>query len=222
MGKESSLRKSSVEGNRREHTNGDRKLFDPDAAPAGVNEDIWDLAKVFEKGALVLGITLSDGLPVIYELLYRKISETFPGNPLTNPPGCAIHRYHSTGSTPVLVVRSNKDYRVVDNYNDIVVDEVVLLTTDIIDYYYNNYYSDIPPNINNFCSNFSNNYSIVIRNNYYTYLKTSGIWVPETDRSVQPDRHPRKVQETLDILVRRVYSEEEMEKRRQKWKEDHA
>src|ERR1700733_13465134 len=133
MGVESKLKKSTGNtGNRQEHANGDRKLFDPDAAPAGVNEDVWDLAKVFEKGALALGVTLSDGLPVIYELLYRKISEVFPGNPLTSAPNCAIHIYHSTGSIPVLVVRSNRDYRVVRNYNDIVVDEVVDITTDII------------------------------------------------------------------------------------------
>lgn len=229
MGKESSLRKSSVEGNRREHANGDRKLFDKDAPPTGVNEEVWDLGILFEKELVAFGITGSARLPILYTMIYHAIHENFPGNPLTNAVSSGTHTYHSTGGPGIpgvthIVVNSGSSYKVIAAYSDMCIEEVVDTMSCCIHSYFSNYYSDIPPSVDDFYRGFSNTAAIVLKNNYYTYLKTNGTRTEQTGLSIYSATRKvsrEKVLEPLDNEPWEVYSESQMQEVMGKWRREH-
>jgi hypothetical protein len=75
MGKESKLRNNYKPGEtRREYSNGDRKFYDRDACPAGMDEYVWQLTLYFEHKLEEFGVTGDSKRPIVYTEIYHKIS----------------------------------------------------------------------------------------------------------------------------------------------------
>jgi hypothetical protein len=75
VGKESKLKNSYKAGETRQsYSNGDRKLYDRDACPAGTDEYIWQLALYFEQKMEEFGVTGDSKRPIVYTEIYHKVS----------------------------------------------------------------------------------------------------------------------------------------------------
>lgn len=75
MGKESKLRSSYKPGETRQsYANGDRKFYDRDACPAGMDEYVWQLTLYFEQKLEAFGIQGDAKRPIVYTEIYHKIS----------------------------------------------------------------------------------------------------------------------------------------------------
>lgn len=212
MGKESRLRKEYQEGETRQsYSNGDRKLYDRDARPAGTDEYVWHLALFFEQRIQEFGVTAQQIRPVLYTELYDKI---FSDRDLTRllDAGTLLN-VKGEGGRP-LVTSGTK----VHSREDIVKNvDLLLFIETMIDHYFSSYYSNQLPSINSFCSSFTSIKEELITTEYYKLLKTTGTKVPVLPVEPQPDRTEEKVREVLDITVRTVYSEKDMREAFNSW-----
>lgn len=213
MGKESKLRSGFKSGEtRHQYTNGDRKFYDSDQAPAGADEYVWSLALYFEQRLEPFGgksIT-----PVTYTRLYERVSKD---PDLTKLLDSGSLYTKGEGGKPLVTsgtkVHSKKDLITLSNK--------YLLVEYMIDKYFDYYDSNSIPSIEYFTSYTYFNYlkDIVIEEEYLKLLKISGTKVPViTTGTPQPDKRTKEDQEILDITVNRVYTESDMREMFDKFK----
>lgn len=205
MGKESKLRSNYANGETRlQYANGDRKFYDKDACPAGADEYVWSLALYFEQRLSNFPVTT--GRPILYTEIYEKISSD---RDLTRLLSHATIGMCGKGEGVPAVTAGTytlSDYS--SSYlNNVNIYDFLIY---IIDYYFNNYYDNKLPSINDFTSKFNSIKSSIIESDYYNHLSTNGTRVPVVPKEPIPSRREEKVQKVLDITVNRVYSEQDM------------
>jgi hypothetical protein len=214
MGKESRLRNQrSV--SKYEYSNGDRKLYDRDAMPEGLDSDIWSLALYFEHHAEVNGFS-TPGRPIIYtELYYRIAADSDLCELLRKDPSLTTYVRDTNGICdidPTMIGYSN--------YDGLIVGIVSMMITDYWNHD-NNY--DYNHSINDFCA-------ITV----FTYLKdyivssikrklliNTGIRVSAEEGEIKPSRRTEQDKELFDI-INKPLTEEEIRDRFASWKRNTA
>lgn len=76
MGKPSKLKNPDAPPSRYEYTDGSRKLYDRDAAPAGTDDEIWNLVLLFEQLADAEGFPIP-GRPIVYTELKNRMDSSY-------------------------------------------------------------------------------------------------------------------------------------------------
>jgi len=201
LGKESKLRSGYKPGETRNgYSNGDRKFYDKDACPAGADEYVWSLALYFEQRLEKMDVVSDAKTPVTYTWLYESIQRDPDLTNLLDRDSIHISGIKGEGVLPVTG------------------SDIHQFIVDSIDYYFDNYSSNTPPTIYNYCSLLKDIKTILLQNNYFKLLKTSGISVPVITGSPKPDRRNPGVREVLDITVNKVYTEDDIEEAFTNWR----
>jgi hypothetical protein len=207
MGVESKLKAAKPAANRAEYPNGDRKLYDKDACPSGCDEYVWHLALLFKEG--LEGMNASGGakLPVLYTEIYEKISSD---KDLTTLLDRATVCTSSKGEGGIELITAANIHKVKVKEDIITaIDNKLLIVERIITAYFNNYYSNYPPDIDNFISSFNDLKAAIVQKEFFRLLKIYGTKVPATTR--EPRELSEKEREALDIRNRKPYTDEERE-----------
>jgi hypothetical protein len=76
VGKPSKLKNPDAKPSRYEYTDGSRKLYDRDAAPAGTDDEIWNLVLLFEQLADHEGFPIP-GRPIVYTELKNRMDNSY-------------------------------------------------------------------------------------------------------------------------------------------------
>lgn len=208
MGKESKLRRGVVStqdgGTRYEYTNGQKKLYDKDKMPDGLDSDIWSLVLYFEQLAEENGYK-TPGRPVVYTELYHRVSKDkdFSGilpESLDKPVPDSVYS-RSRGTCGI--------YSILED-----------MITHYWDTMYTNTGNDSKQCINDFCSTTVFNYikQFIIDSNNRRELLTTGIRKPQVDREIRPSRRTEEEKEVAAIKTRK-YSEEELTGKMRDFKE---
>lgn len=196
MGKESKLRHKYQPGeNRQQYPNGDRKLYDRNACPSGCDEEVWHLALYFSELA-ELNEWPVEGMPVVYTELYHRVARDPDLTSIVSPAilgGAGRSTTHTTGT------------------------EVV---EEMIEYYYNNYYSNKQPSINDFCNynNFSSIKKTILKKHYIDYISTTGTRKLVKEYPIIANRRTEEEQEVLNITLRN-YTQGELNEKLKKFRE---
>lgn len=211
MGKESKLRNRKPES-RYNHANGDRKLYDRDAMPDGLDSDIWNFTLYFEQLAEDDGYKIP-GRPIVYTELYSRVSK--------DPDLCLLLRsddvqYTHARTTGICGIIP--DETTVTGIQTLILN---IIAGMILNYWNINNGFDYGHNINDFCSVVVFDYlkkyvtDSIKRDN----LRKTGIRVPLTDKGVKPSRKTEEQKQTYEIL-NRPRTEEESKGKIEHWKRD--
>lgn len=188
MGKPSKLRQAQQgngSGTRYAYTNGDRKLYDRDKKPDGLDDDVWSLTLYFDQMAEEHGCS-TPGRHIVYTELYHRVSK-------------------DPDLSPVLSEGSNSACCGIAGIDILeVIEQMILLYWTTIAAVNDSY-------INKFCSNeiFSYLKTTVIEGKKRQLLLTTGSRVTQNEREVKPSRRTEEEKE-IAIIKHRKYSEEEL------------
>jgi hypothetical protein len=196
MGKQSKLRPASdasgamgmrnhVNGSRYSYGNGDRKLYDRDKKPEGLDDDIWSLTLYFDQVAEENGCS-TPGRHIVYTELYHRVSK-------------------DPDLSPVLDVSSNSAYCGIAGVGILeVLEQMILL-----------YWTDIAvvndSYINKFCSTeiFTYLKNTVVEDKKRQLLLADGIRKSQVEREIRPSRKTEEEKE-IAVIKHKKYSEEEL------------
>jgi hypothetical protein len=195
MGKESRLRNPKPDGTRYAYTNGDRKLYDRDAMPDGLDSDIWSLTLLFEQYAETNSFT-TPGRPIIYTELYNRVSKDDFFSELLR-----------------------KDTSLSTRTRDTVVHRYSVLE-DTVHYYWTTSNSfDYEHSINDYCSITVFNYckDQVLSSIKRQELITTGTHIPQVEKEIKPSRRTEEEKKLYDIL-NKPRTEEEIKEKLEHWK----
>ncbi|SRR5258708_28568155 len=185
MGKPSKL-KQQVADNRYSHGNGDRKLYDRDRKPDGLDEDVWSLALYFEQLGEEHGCS-TPGRHIVYTELYHRVSK--------DPDLSAL-----------LDVSSNSAYSGIAGIDilNVLEDMILMYWEDIAAINGGSY-------INDFCSieKFSYIKKYVADTKERQLLLSNGIRTPLVEREIKPSRKT-DVEREVAIIKNRKYTEQEL------------
>jgi len=193
MGKESRLR-NPQKTSRYNHTNGDRKLYDRDAMPEGLDSDVWHLTLYFEDIAEKYGC-LTPGRPIVYTELYNRISKDSELSKLLRSEDAQYTRTHDT-------------------------DGITSVLEEMIDYFFHSGIYDYDNYvINTFTARINFDYirDYVLETNRFKVLINTGKRVVQPDREIKPSRKTEEEKIEFEILTR-DYSEEELKEKLEYWK----
>jgi len=192
MGVESKLRSrpGRVTATPRSYDNGDKRMYVKDACPQGCDEYIWHIALYYRDTSSSFG-TEDSRLPILYTEIYERV--------LTDPLLSAI------------LDRSYSDSRAhVRDTAGIGDTSLVTVLEDMIDYYFNSYYSYKQPSINDFCSStvFEECKAKVLQKYQNNFMKTHGIKVTQVLPHAKPTKRSPAQDEVARIKFRHPGDEE--------------
>lgn len=195
MGKPSRLKQGqsdSKSANRYAYTNGDRKLYDRDKKPDGLDDDVWSLTLYFDQMAEEHGCS-TPGRHIVYTELYHRVSK-------------------DPELSPVLSVGSNSAYCGIAGIDILeVLEEMILLYWTTIAAVNDSY-------VNKFCSNeiFTFLKTTVVEDKKRQLLLATGRRVTQNEREIKPSRRTGEEKEVA-IIKHRKYSEEELADKFRRW-----
>lgn len=205
MGRESRLKNAKPES-RYEYRNGQRKIFNRDSMPQGLDSDVWDLVLYFEQLAEENQVA-TPGRPVMYSELYYRISKDPELSQLL--PSDTSLTARTRGTTDIDSTDDTLDTlrRMIDMYWD--------------SYYYNDSNNQQQP-INDFISVVVFNYlkKYVVDTKKRNNLITTGIRKPQPEREKKPSRKTEEEKETYRIVTK-TYTEDEIKEKFARWKKEH-
>jgi len=201
MGRESKLRNPRPES-RTEYSNGDRKLYDRDKMPDGLDSDIWSLTLLFEQLAEKDGYSVP-ARPIVYTELYNRVSKDPDLSQLLRSDDAQYTR------TRVTTVYDGTPY--------LLVEKMIHLYWDMsngFDYYHS---------INNFCSIEVFNYlkDYVTETMKREKLHNTGRREEIRLGSIKPS-HRTEEERILYHLMNDPRTEEESRKKIEYWQRDHT
>jgi hypothetical protein len=221
MGKPSKIKSPFKDtGTRFSYPNGDRKLYERDKKPDGLDSDVWDLVLYFGQLAETYGYP-DPARPVLYTELYHRIMQDkdFSGILASglDKPGMSVL---PTGTTLTCGIDCTLlGYTSVDNF-------IVYILLTMIELYWttnNNY--DYDYSINDFCSITTFNYlkDYVIDTIKRNILISTGIRIVEEDRPVKSSRKTVEEKEIASIKLRKhgQYTEEELKEKFRDFRDQH-
>lgn len=198
MGRESKLRNNSKPESKYAHSNGDRKLYDRDAMPEGLDSDIWDLTLHFEQRAENYGV-LTPGRPIVYTELYNRISKDPDLSKLLRSGGVQYAGAHTDGSTD---------------------DTIVSILKEMIDIFFDCGMYDYDKHmINTFTARINFDYikRDVIDSRKIKILKETTELVSQQDREIKPSRRSEEQKVTYKIM-NAPRTEDETKEKIEHWK----
>lgn len=201
MGKESKLRNTKDNGTRYEYTNGDRKLYDRDAVPKRLDENVWSLALFFEQHA-ENNLYATPGRHIIYTELYHRIAADSDFAELLSV---------DDPSLTTLARVSQYTYGVLED-----------MITEYWDSLYGNTSATSNQCINDFCSIVVFNYlkRYIIETIERKKLIETGLRVPVTKIEIKPSRRTEKDRISAEI-DNKTYTEQEFREKVEHWQRDH-
>jgi len=199
MGKESKLKNAKAES-RYAYTNGDRKLYDRDAVPDGLDSDIWSLAIYFEQRAEDYGC-LTPGRPIVYTELYNRISKDSVLFSLLRQPSDAS-------------LYAGARYTGIDDTT------VISILQEMIDYFFDSGIYDYDNHtLNTFVARINFDYirDYMIDGRKLKIIKDTYEFVPQQSREVKPSRRTEEEKNIYNIKnIPRT--EEETKEKIEHWK----
>jgi hypothetical protein len=221
MGKPSKIKSPFKDtGTRFSYPNGDRKLYDRDKKPDGLDSDIWNLVLYFGQLAETYGYP-APARPVMYTELYHRIMEDkdFSGILVSglDKPGSGVL---FTGKCSICGIDCTLlGFTSIDSF-------IAYILTSMIELYWttNNDY-DYNYSINDFCSITIFNYlkDYVVDSLKRRILISTGIRTVEEDRPVKPSKKTVEEKEIASIKLRKhgQYTEEELKEKFRDFKDQH-
>jgi len=183
MGKESKLRNAKTES-KYAYKNGDRKLYDRDAVPDGLDSDIWSLAIYFEDKAEKYGC-LTPGRPIVYTELYNRISKDSELSKLLRSGGVQYAGAHTDGSTGGMEDTT-----------------IISIIESMIDFFFDSGIYDYDRHtLNNFVARINFDYirDYVIDGLKLEIIKKTSVFTAQEEREVKPSRRTEEEKEAYRI-----------------------
>lgn len=206
MGKESKLRNAKTES-KYTYKNGDRKLYDRDAVPDGLDSDIWSLAIFFEDKAEKYGC-LTPGRPIVYTELYNRISKDSDLVKLLRSGDVQYAGARDTGGS----TGGMEDTTIIS-----IIEEMIHFFFDSGIYDYDNH------TLNDFVARINFDYikRYVIDGRKFKIIKETSVFTEQEERQVKPSRKTEEEKEAYRI--KNAPRTEELTKEKiEHWKRDNS